>query len=62
MGNCHIYEEHIEPMKMQIERQPYSFPKIEILNKYENINDYTINDFKITDYNHHETIKMKMVV
>ena len=62
MGNCHIYEEHIEPMKMQIERQPYSFPKIEILNKYENINDYTINDFRITDYNHHETIKMKMVV
>ena len=62
MGNCHIYEDHIEPMKMQIERQPYSFPKIEILNKHENINDYTINDFKITDYNHHETIKMKMVV
>ena len=62
MGNCHIYEEHIEPMKMQIERHPHPFPKIEILNKYENINDYTIDDFKITDYNHHETIKMKMVV
>jgi len=62
MGNVHIYEEHIEPMKMQIERKPYHFPKIEILSKRDNIEDYTIEDFKIIDYKHHEAIKMKMVV
>ena len=47
MGNCHIYEDHIEDAKIQIEREPYEFPKLEIINKRENINDYVIDDFKL---------------
>jgi thymidylate synthase len=61
MGNCHIYEEHIEPIKEQIQRTPYVFPTLEIVNKRENINDYMVSDFKIDNYNFHEAIKMKMV-
>ena len=62
MGNCHIYEEHIEDAKIQIEREPYEFPKLEIVNKRENINDYVIDDFKLDNYKHHAQIKVKMVV
>jgi thymidylate synthase len=62
MGNCHIYEEHINPMKDQIEREPYEFPKIRIINKRENISDYIVSDFIIDNYRHHEKIKMSMVV
>jgi thymidylate synthase len=60
-GNCHIYEQHIDAMKEQITREPFDFPTLEILNKRDNINDYTIDDFKITGYQHHPPIKMTMV-
>jgi thymidylate synthase len=61
MGNCHIYEDHIEPMKAIFDRVPYKFPTLEIYTKKENINDYEVEDFIISDYKCHETIKMKMV-
>ena len=62
VGNCHIYEEHIEQVKTQISRTPYEFPTLKILNKKENINDYTIDDFKLENYQHHARIKAAMVV
>lgn len=60
-GNCHIYEEHLDAMKEQIERTPYKFPTLTILQKRDNINDYVVDDFKITDYVHHPPIKLTMV-
>lgn len=61
MGNCHIYQEHLEAIKEQIGRPPHDFPTLEIVNKRENINNYTISDFKINNYKFHDAIKMKMV-
>jgi thymidylate synthase len=61
IGNCHIYEEHIEPLKVQIHREPMEFPKIEIKRICENIEDYNIEDIEWkTKYVSHEIIKMKM--
>ena len=60
-GNCHIYEEHIEGMKTQIERKPFPFPTVSIAQARENINDYQVDDFVITGYQHHDQIKIKMV-
>lgn len=61
IGNAHIYENHFDALSEQIERSPLEFPQIEISNKYENINDYNINDIKwIKEYAHHETLKMEM--
>jgi thymidylate synthase len=61
IGNCHIYEDHIEPIKAIFDRVPYKFPTLEIYTKKENINDYEVSDFFVSDYKCHETIKMKMV-
>jgi len=61
MGNCHIYEEHLESIKEQLEREPFEFPTLEIVNKRENINDYVVDDFQVFDYKCHEAIKMKIV-
>jgi len=61
MGNCHIYENAIDAAKLQITREPFEFPTIEILNKRENINDYEVSDFKLSDYICHDAIKVKMV-
>tara|TARA_Y100000992_G_scaffold274457_1_gene217333 strand:- start:6530 stop:7459 length:930 start_codon:yes stop_codon:yes gene_type:complete len=60
LGNAHIYDDHIIPLREQLNREPYEFPKLTITKKYENINDYTILDFELQNYHFHEPIKMKM--
>jgi thymidylate synthase len=61
MGNCHIYEDHIEHMRTQIERKPFEFPTIEIKTLRDNINEYEIDDFVINGYQSGEQIRMNMV-
>jgi thymidylate synthase len=61
MGNCHIYEEHLETIETQLNREPFEFPTIDIINIKDNINDYTIEDFVINNYQSHDPIKMKIV-
>jgi thymidylate synthase len=61
VGNCHIYEDHIEPMKEQLVRKPFPFPTVSIKQVRENINDYEIEDFELHNYQSHDAIKMKMV-
>ena len=60
LGNAHIYDDHIESLKIQVDRQPYDFPTLHIKQTRDNINDYTIDDFELTGYKAHETIKMEM--
>lgn len=73
-GDTHIYEEHYEAVKRQIDRIPYKFPTLHI-NKHfeyvdspkilENIDDFLENlsfgDFVLTNYQHHKGIRAKMV-
>jgi thymidylate synthase len=61
MGNCHLYENAIESAKLQIMREPFPFPTIEIKNIRNNINDYIVEDFEIHNYIHHEPIYVKMI-
>jgi thymidylate synthase len=61
LGNAHIYEEHIEALRTQIERTPFPFPRISIKGDVERIEDYTIDQIVFeTPYQFHSTIKMKM--
>jgi thymidylate synthase len=48
-------------MKLQIERKPFPFPTLNIKEVKENINDYQIEDFVVTGYQHHDPIKFQMV-
>ena len=61
LGNSHIYEEHIDSLREQLNNSLYKFPKLNIKNKYENINDYKFVDFEIIDYKCNESIKMIMI-
>ena len=61
-GNCHIYEEHISNIKIQLQRKPYEFPTLQIINKRENINDYNESDFIVSNYKYHDPLEFKMVV
>lgn len=60
-GNCHIYEEHIDNIKIQLTREPYEFPNLEIVNTYDSIEEYKEEDFKISNYNHYDQLKYVMV-
>jgi thymidylate synthase len=61
LGNAHIYEEHIEPLKDQIQREPLPFPKIIFKEVKENIEDYSLTDIEFSqEYKFHKQIKMEM--
>lgn len=60
LGNVHIYDDHIEPLRTQLQRTPYEFPKVQILNLREKIEDYSFSDFSVENYQYHEKIEMKM--
>ena len=60
LGNAHIYEEHVDCLKQQLDNQLYEFPTINIKNKFENIDDYSFNDFEINNYQCGNKISMIM--
>jgi len=60
IGNAHIYENHEEGLREQITREPFPLPTLRILNKYENINDYTSADFELISYQCHPAIKLEI--
>ena len=61
LGNAHIYKEHIEPLKEQIQREPLPFPKIIFKEVKENIEDYSLTDIEFSqEYKFHKQIKMEM--
>jgi len=68
LGNCHIYEDHIDALRMQLKRREelFDFPKIAISKKIEgngDISEYGIDDIEwLEPYRFHPTIKMKMAV
>jgi dihydrofolate reductase/thymidylate synthase len=62
IGDAHVYSNHIDALKEQIQRKPKTFPKIEINPNVHNIDHFTFNDFKIIGYNPDAAIKMKMAV
>ena len=62
IGDAHIYDDHCDILKQQINREPYSFPQITIKNTYDNINNYEVTDFTIKNYKYHNALKMDMRV
>ena len=60
LGNTHIYDDHYESLEKQLLNEPFIFPTIVVKNKHDNIEDYTLEDFEINNYKHHEKIKMDM--
>ena len=60
LGNAHIYDDHIETLKIQKDNIPMELPTLSSINQYESIDQYSINDFVVENYNHHNELKMNM--
>ena len=61
LGDVHIYENAVENLKTQIEREPLPLPKL-WLNPDKDIFSYTVDDVKLIDYQSHDALKAKMAV
>ncbi|KAJ2963447.1 hypothetical protein NQZ79_g1534 [Umbelopsis isabellina] len=62
MGDTHVYVDHIDALKQQLEREPRPFPKLSINRKVDNIDDFKMEDLTLEDYKPHGKIDMKMSV
>ena len=61
-GDVHLYNNHIEQAKLQLTREPYPLPRMEINSKINNIFEFTYEDFHLLNYLSHDAIKAKVAV
>ncbi len=57
IGDAHIYNNHIEQVKIQLERSPKSLPIMKINPNIKNIDDFKFEDFELVGYNPDPAIK-----
>lgn len=62
LGDAHIYRDHVEPLKKQLERTPRPFPTLRFAREIEDIDMFTYEDCIVEGYHPHGTIAMKMSV
>lgn len=61
-GDCHIYDNHVEQVQLQLSREPRPYPKLVIHRKPDSIFDYKFEDFEIVGYDPHPHIKAPVAV
>lgn len=63
LGDCHLYDEHMDKFKKQLERVPYKFPNLVIpdFKTIEEVENSKFVDYVIDDYVYHAGIKAGMV-
>lgn len=61
-GDCHIYDNHMEQVKLQVSRDPYPLPELVINRKADSLFDYRFEDFEIVGYEHHKHIRGAVAV
>jgi thymidylate synthase len=62
LGDAHVYKDHVEALKKQLEREPKPFPRLQWLRSVDAIDDLQAGDFTLEDYNAWPSIPMKMSV
>lgn len=61
-GDLHIYQDHIDVVKTQLEREPLPLPKLRLNPEVKSIFDFTIDDIKLVDYQSHGKLRGKVSV
>jgi thymidylate synthase len=57
LGDCHIYNNHIDGLKEQLTREPYPLPIVKLSDRVVNdISEYTHNDIILENYQSHPKI------
>ncbi len=62
LSDAHIYENQIEQAKELLDREDRILPELIILNEKDNVKDYRKDDFKVIDYDPHESLKISSAI
>jgi thymidylate synthase len=49
-GDCHLYSNHLDQARLQLQREPRPLPKLNIKRKADSIDSYAYEDFEILNY------------
>ena len=61
-GDTHIYKNHVEQVKEQLQREPYPLPTLLLNPNKTNLFEMTMDDITLTNYTSHGPIKANMAV
>jgi thymidylate synthase len=61
-GDVHLYLNHLEQARLQLSRQPYPLPHMQVNPRVHSIFDFKYEDFQLSDYQAHPHIKAEVAV
>ena len=61
-GDLHLYSNHIDQAKLQLDRKPKALPKMKINSEIKDIYGFHYEDFKLENYDPHPSIKAPIAV
>jgi thymidylate synthase len=62
LGDAHIYRDHVDALRTQLERQPKPFPKVRFTREVGSVDEFVYEDVVVEGYQCWPTIPMKMSV
>ena len=62
IGSAHLYKNHIEQAKEQVQRKPLPFPKLKIVGDVKDIDNFTEENFILENYEAQAHIKADLVI
>src|SRR5690606_31484818 len=61
-GDVHIYNNHLEQVKLQLGREPYRLPEMVLNPEVKDIFAFQFEDFRLENYQSHPAIKAPVAV
>lgn len=61
-GDVHIYNNHMEQVKLQLSREPYPLPVMKLNQEVKDLFNFTFEDFTLENYQCHPAIKAPVAV
>jgi thymidylate synthase len=61
-GDVHVYNNHIEQVKLQLSREPYPLPRMKLNSSVDDLFSFRYEDFELQDYQCHPGIKAPVAV
>jgi thymidylate synthase len=61
-GDCHLYLNHLEQVRMQLQREPLPLPRLVLKRRPPDLFSYRFEDFEVVGYQSHPAIKAPIAV
>ena len=61
-GDCHLYVNHLEQVRMQLQREPLPLPRLVLKRRPPDLFSYRFEDFEVVGYQSHPAIRAPIAV